>query len=314
MQQAQRAMTPWIPPRKAHEPDEPMSPGYGFGLFVVADPDMGKVITHSGGYPGFGSCMSWHVATGLGVVAFGNRRYAPVRPAVGEALRELVRGEAAPRRQLARMPAVATMRDVAEALLGRWDDSVADEAFAMNMDLDEPRHLRRAAVERLAADLGPFRPDPSRPGVSDSPAHHAWWLRGERGWVRLAILVTPEPRPRLQRLEVTAVPDPSPALRGLADRVLALAADTNPAWPTVLLGGPDLDVRVVERMLRAGGARFGGLRLGLPMAGDGESSATFEVEGDDGRATLQVGIDRDSGAVTVVSLATIERAAPAEAW
>ena len=70
-------------------------------------------------------------------------------------------------------------------------------------------------------------------------------------------------------------------------------------------------------MLRAAGARSAGSALGLPTAGEGESTATWEVEGDDRRAaTLQVAIDTESGGrLTTVSLATIERVAPGdEAW
>ena len=80
------------------------------------------------------------------------------------------------------------MRALAEGLLERWDDAVADGAFAMNMDLDEPRDARRAAAQRIAADLGPFRRDATRPEVSLSPAHLEWWLRGDAGWVRLELL------------------------------------------------------------------------------------------------------------------------------
>ena len=51
---------------------------YGFGLFVDEDPVLGRVVSHSGGYPGFGSNMRWHPATGTGVIALGNGTYAPM--------------------------------------------------------------------------------------------------------------------------------------------------------------------------------------------------------------------------------------------
>ena len=63
--------------------------GYGFGLFIATDPDHGTVVSHSGGYPGFGSNMAWHPATGLGVIALGNLRYAQVE-------RRIRRGAAGP--------------------------------------------------------------------------------------------------------------------------------------------------------------------------------------------------------------------------
>src|ERR1700744_617012 len=57
----------------------PAAPGsYGFGLFVDEDPAWGRIVHHSGGYPGFGSNMRWHPATGIGVITLGNATYAPV--------------------------------------------------------------------------------------------------------------------------------------------------------------------------------------------------------------------------------------------
>ena len=57
---------------ESHAPDAVPSVdagGYGLGLFVTQDPDLGTFVGHSGGYPGYGSNMTWHPATGLGIVA-----------------------------------------------------------------------------------------------------------------------------------------------------------------------------------------------------------------------------------------------------
>ena len=188
MQQAHRLVVPSLPARPAHAAPVVDVMGYGFGLVVHADTELGTIVSHAGGYPGFGSHMAWHPATGLGVIGLGNLRYAPVRPVVAEQLRALVLADAVPRRRLRPAPPVEALRALAEGLLERWDDAVADGAFAMNMDLDEPRDARRAAAQRIAADLGPFRRDATRPEVSLSPAHLEWWLRGDAGWVRLELL------------------------------------------------------------------------------------------------------------------------------
>jgi hypothetical protein len=57
---------------------------------------------------------------------------------------------------MAAMPATAGMRGVVDRLIEHWDDAVANDVFAANMDLDEPRESRRAALERVATDLGPL--------------------------------------------------------------------------------------------------------------------------------------------------------------
>lgn len=314
MQQVQR-MVPAI--AAAHAPDaepEITSGGYGFGLGVTDDLETGTTIGHSGGYPGFGSHMAWHPATGLGVIALGNLRYAPMRPVAAEVLATLVRAGAVARRGPVPLPVVADLRAAVERLLGAWDDGLADAVFAPNMDLDEPRSARRAAVAAAVDGLGPLRPDPDRPVTGDSPAHLAWWLRGDGGWVRVSLLASPEPAPRIQSLKVVAVREPSPGLRSIAERTLALAAEVDPAWPAEIAIDPALDTGALERTLRAAGARLGKLALGMPLAGDGLTTTTLEVLGERGRAELALELDGLGGRLRTVRLQLPERRSPPEAW
>jgi hypothetical protein len=298
----------------------PETAGYGFGLFLVSNAAIGTRVSHGGGYPGFGTHMAWHPTTGLGVIALGNVRYAPVHDAVVEELTALVRAGSVPRRPLRLLPSVEAFRPVVEGLLAAWNDDEADAAFAMNMDLDEPREVRRAAVAALAAQLGPFHADETRPSTSDSPAHLAWWLRGTRGWVRASILVSPEPEPRLQAMRLSGVPDPSGELRAAAARLLAAAGERVPAWPADLAPSTGLDVPAVERSLMAAAARLGRIELGLPTAGDGVSTATFEAaaaaaETLPGSAPLAVTVALDQdGAVASASVRFAEHEAPVEPW
>src|SRR5262249_56017133 len=67
------------PPPLARLPGDPAEggpAGYGFGLFVEEHPARGRIASHSGGYPGFGSHMRWHPETGLGVIVLANSTYA----------------------------------------------------------------------------------------------------------------------------------------------------------------------------------------------------------------------------------------------
>ena len=314
MQQVHRAIGPMV---VAHAPDaEPSvtAAGYGFGLFVAQDPELGTTISHAGGYPGYGSNMAWHPATGLGVIGLGNLRYAPVRPVVQEVLANLVRAELAPRRRVTVMPAIDRLRPVAERLIDAWDDALADAAFADNMDLDEPRELRTAEVAKLRDRLGPFRLDDTRPAVSLSPADVAWWLRGANGWLRVSILVTPEPASRLQRLALRPVGDPSAELRSLAERIVALAGSPDAAWPADLPLADGQDREALERAVRAAGPRLGGLRLGDPIDGDGRTTGAFELHGERGLAELKLVLEADTAALSAVSLLVHAREPLPEAW
>ncbi len=314
MQQVHRAFGATVPAHPADAEPRIETGGYGFGLFVLHDVELGTIIGHAGGYPGFGSHMAWHPATGLGVIALGNLRYAPVRPVANEMLAMLVRAGAVERREVVPSPAVVAARPMVDGLVDRWDEAVADRLFAMNVDLDEPRERRRDTVTAIARDLGPFQPDDKRPARSDSPAHLAWWLRGVRGWVRVSILVTPEPSPRVQELVLTPVGDPSPGLRRLAERALALATMSDAAWPDDLVAGPGLDTSVVLRGLRSACVRFGPMTLGQPCAGDGQTTSTFELETGRGPATLRVGLEPAEGTITAMELLVAERAATPEGW
>jgi CubicO group peptidase (beta-lactamase class C family) len=314
MQQAHRFFGLEVPAVAPDAEPEPWAGAYGFGLFIRSEPTLGTIVSHSGGYPGFGSNMAWHPASGIGVIGLGNLRYAPMSGIAGDVLRSLVQADGVRARRATPTPVVERYREVAEGLLASWDDAAADAAFAMNMDLDEPRERRRAAVERIAADLGPFRPDPARPVGCTSPAHAGWWLRGARGWARLDLLVSPEPTPRIQSLQVTAIADPSETLVATAEALLHAAASPEHGWPVALAVGDALDTAVVLRQLHAGSARCGSMTLALPTAGDGAATATWELATDRGRATLRVSLDAVSGAVAAAELRVPSRSMPVEAW
>lgn len=87
MQQVHRA----VPPAGGTVADHgPVRVGYGYGLNIEHDPVWGTVVSHSGGYPGFGSHMRWHPGTGLGVVALTNARYVTGKTQATAALRALL--------------------------------------------------------------------------------------------------------------------------------------------------------------------------------------------------------------------------------
>jgi hypothetical protein len=314
MQQVHRLVPPSIDAHPAHAAPAIDVAGYGYGLVARSNVELGTFVSHGGGYPGFGTQMAWHPASGIGLIGFANLRYGRIHPIVAEQLTELVRADVAPPRRARPTGDVARMRSVVEGLLETCDDAVAYATFAMNMDLDEPRERRRAAMEKVAAEVGPFRPDEARPPVSDSPFHVAWWLQGERGRVRVSILLSPEPRPRLQTLAITVVPDPSARLQVVAEAVVAAANEPATGWPADLERGADLAVAAVERSLRAASARFGPLRLGQATAGDGRTTATFDALGTDGRVELAITVESETGIVTACTISVPERVAPIEGW
>ena len=92
-----------------------------------------------------------------------------------------------------------------EELLATGSQSIADEWFAVNMDLDQPRS------ERMAALAGVLRPGSKISRVSESlksstRAHAKWQVSGDAGLVEIEILLTPTKPPKIQTLKVNKVP------------------------------------------------------------------------------------------------------------
>ena len=181
--------------------------GYGLGLRIEQDARHGTVVSHSGGYPGFGAHMRWHVATGLGVLALENGRYSGAAHGVAQALSTVLDAVAVPDEPPAVWPETLAARDQVEVLLRGWDDGVADTLFAENVAMDESLERRREAIAGLAALAGITARTPVADllhagPASASAAHLAWSSTGSTGSVRCEIRLTPEAAPRVQTLRV----------------------------------------------------------------------------------------------------------------
>lgn len=131
--------------------------GYCFGLNLRDDHDLGIVVAHAGGLPGYGSNMRWLRGRGLGVVALANVTYAPMAELTLRMLAALHDAGAVPTVAPLHSPAVDRAADRLVALLNRWSDDAADALFADNVALDEALLRRRAAAARLLAEHGPLR-------------------------------------------------------------------------------------------------------------------------------------------------------------
>ncbi|MCI2974479.1 MAG: beta-lactamase family protein [Ferrimicrobium sp.] len=64
--------------------------GYGYGLMIAHHQQLGRIVGHSGGLPGFGSRMEWLPDYGVGLIALANRTYTPLTDVVRQGLTYLV--------------------------------------------------------------------------------------------------------------------------------------------------------------------------------------------------------------------------------
>jgi CubicO group peptidase (beta-lactamase class C family) len=301
----------------------PAALSYGFGLFAEDDARFGTVIQHSGGYPGYGSQMRWHPATGIGVIVLANSTYAGVGALAGEALAALLadhEAAAAPGSRRLRGPVPAQLAQPGEGgarsagppatgppatgpwadtlaamaavneLLRHWDEAAADALFAPNVAQDRPLPQRRDDIARLRARIGDFGPDAARAVECDSPAHCRWWLAGERGRASVQIRLAPLAKPVVQQLIVAVPPEAGSALDQAIRILVAALNDGAREWPPGLPAAAGTDH--ILRQLRLAAAWTGPCARGGWLAGDGSTTATIELIGPSGRAALSVEVDR----------------------
>ena len=322
MQQPQ-AVTGWRSPDRLPG-GPPGSPAYyGFGLFVDEDPVLGRVVSHSGGYPGFGSNMRWHPATGLGVIALGNGTYAPMSVLAGLVLEALLPRPASYHVALspadpdspsapsatpvppAGAPWPETLAAASEVsrLLANWDDAAADALFSENVALDAPYQERRRALELIRQRIGDFRADDTRAPESDTPAHRRWWLTGPRGTVQAQILLNPERPPRVQSLALAVPPASDSVLATVLKDVVTWLNSGAAQWPGVMRVAPGTDEGLLRRRLLMAAAWAGTCRTGAYRAGDGAASVSVELAGEHATVVLSLLVNPGTGEIRQADVA-----------
>lgn len=189
--------------------------GYGYGLFVEQYSPTSRVVSHSGGYPGFSAHMRWSLEQQLGVLAFANATYSRVSDATTAAFNELLAERTSAAVTGANSvqglwPETRTAQRVVTEVLtsaAPFADPLPSAYFSKNVELDEPRDRRQAACERILADIGGLAPnaaDMSLSERSDGPAHLVWHIPARSGRLRVEIRLTPEAAPRVQTLLISA--------------------------------------------------------------------------------------------------------------
>ena len=316
--QLPQAVTGWRAPDRIPG-GPPAAPSYyGFGLFVDEDPAFGRVVSHSGGYPGFGSNMRWHPATGLAVIALGNGTYSPMYSLAELVLRALLTPSAAYHVALAPVrpprpprpprpapgggaggpwPQTLAAADAVSRLLKDWDDAAADALFTENVALDRPYPERLADLALLRSRIGAFDVDAGRQAESDTPAQRRWWLAGERGTVAVTIQLNPQ-RSAAKRVQSLTFAVP-PAADSVLGRALATVTEWlnsgAAAWPDSLPVAPEADAGLIARRLRMAAVWAGRMTLGAYQAGDGTASVTADLVGEHATVALSLLVNPATG-------------------
>lgn len=306
--QLPQAVTGWRTPDRLPGGWPAQPAYYGFGLFTDEDPAIGRVVTHSGGYPGFGSNMRWHPATGLGVITLGNATYASMsllsalvlaavlpRSAAAHVALAPARAPACGGPQGAPWPETVAARDAVNGLLRAWDDATANALFSENVALDSPYQERRRAIELVRERIGSFEPSGTRPAESDTPAHCRWWLTGERGTVTAQLLLSPQHPPRVQALTLAVPPAAGSALGQVLQSLVAWMNGAAGPWPAAVTVAPGADPGLIARRLRMAAVWTGHASIGAYRTGDGTASVGAELAGEHATVVLTLFINPATG-------------------
>lgn len=121
--------------------------GYAMGWYTVDDCDLGRILQHSGGYPGYGSNVMLLPDRGVGLFAFSSKTYGGAALPLFRAALALKRSGALPERTIAVSPGLAQAYDAARAVWRSADITAAPLANNVLMDHDP------AAWKKIVTDV-----------------------------------------------------------------------------------------------------------------------------------------------------------------
>lgn len=197
MQQIQRGFLPRVVTNRDGR-TRTLVGGYGFGLNVMHHEQLGWVVTHSGGLPGFGSNMRWVPSLGVGLIAFANQTYAPMAEATAAALDALIANGVVTASRPAISEAVQHAAERLVALHNEWVDAIVDALFADNIGPDQALSNRARTAAELRDEYGPFtlaRIEPESATAAVAVAH------GPHAELQIDFQLSPLTPPRVQWYE-----------------------------------------------------------------------------------------------------------------
>ena len=295
MQRCANLRLPMVSSQRVGAPVRYEAGGYGYGLFAWLSSDLGRIVGHAGGLPGFGSHMLWLPDYGLGVVTLANLTYAPAVPIAVQILRSLVTTTGVTPRPVQPAAALEAAQAAVTRLLEQWDDALADELFAANFFLDEPRTHRQAQLDELRARHGVLR-DASMIETTN-PLRGSWTLQGERGWCRVWLTLAPTVPPRVQHLSIASIFPPNAAMQGALDALLAATvAPTQRAIARLFAAASDRPAQL--KQLRTVNLLYGACTLTAILGGDGVQHTVARVQSAGGALEVEVTLNPRTGKLT----------------
>ncbi len=171
---------------------------YGMGMRIAMDCDVGLVVAHSGGYPGYGSYLMLLPDHGIGLFAFTNRTYSGPSGTVWDAAMELHKAGWLMERTIPPSDALAQAYRTAGAMYKAGDISPGRDQIAMNFLMDRTAENWAREFARLKGEAGTCRTDAPIKATGALSGHFMWTC--ERATLEGDLLLAPTQPPTIQSL------------------------------------------------------------------------------------------------------------------
>lgn len=196
---------PTVAPVPGAPPDTcPMAVIYAMGFTAGRQCELGAVMYHGGGYPGYGSFLLLMPDHNVGIFAFSNRTYAGPRPPVFATARELHRAGLLSGRTLPVTPALAETYRAAGAMYRAGRVAPGQRQLAMNFLMDRSAGNWAREFARLKGGVGECRTYAPLTATGALAGRFTWIC--DRGSLRGDLLLAPTNPPGIQALRFSPVP------------------------------------------------------------------------------------------------------------
>lgn len=178
---------------------------YGMGMTAARDCDLGLLLSHGGGYPGYGSFVALAPERGAAVFAFANRTYAGPAEPVWKSLFALDRAGMIPARPFKASARLEQMQATARAAYAAGNFQPLAGMIGSNLPLDRSLEDRTAELVRLKAQLGDC--PTAEPMFASGESSTVFRWNCARGKLDGRMSLAPLGPPQLQVLDFFPQPD-----------------------------------------------------------------------------------------------------------
>jgi CubicO group peptidase (beta-lactamase class C family) len=170
---------------------------YGLAWRVIDDCDLGRIVTHTGGYPGYGSVVMLFPDKGVGLFAFSSKTYGGASLPTLRAALALQKAGFLTDRMVPLSAGLASAYDAARAVWAKGDIAAAPLANNVLMDRDSERW--KTMLAGLKAEVGECRVNEPIAPVSAMEGRFDW--RCVHGRINGRVQRAPTTAVTLQTLE-----------------------------------------------------------------------------------------------------------------